>query len=131
MNSTPVSLPVGVEPVLRIVPMPRDVNMQGDIFGGWIMSQVDMAGGIVASRRAGGRVTTVAVKEFVFKHPVMIGDVLSIYAEVTQVGRTSINLSVKVYAERGLPDTQVFHVTEAKMTFVAIGDDHRPRPVDA
>ena len=123
-------LPTDREPVLRITPLPADVNMHGDIFGGWIMSQVDIAGGITAARRCGGRVATVAVNAFVFKHPVMVGDLLSLYARVVRVGRTSLTIDVEVYAERGVPDTQVFRVTEATLTFVAVGADRRPRPVD-
>ena len=111
--------------------MPSDVNMHGDIFGGWIMAQVDIAGGIVAARRAKGRVATVAVNQFVFKHPVLVGDLLSLYAKVARVGRTSITVDVEVYAERGLPDTQVFRVTEATLTYVAVGEDRRPRVVPA
>lgn len=118
------------QPVLRVQPMPRDVNMHGDIFGGWIMSQVDLAGGIVAAKRARGRVATVAVNQFVFRHPVLVSDLLSVYGDVTRVGRTSITVDVRVYAERGLPDTQVFHVTEAQLTFVAVDDHGRPRQVD-
>ena len=111
--------------------MPSDVNMHGDIFGGWIMAQVDIAGGIVAARRAKGRVATVAVNQFVFKHPVMVGDLLSLYAKVVRVGRTSITVDVEVYAERGIPDTKVFRVTEATLTYVAVGEDRRPRVVPA
>ncbi|MBW4046684.1 MAG: acyl-CoA thioesterase [Proteobacteria bacterium] len=103
--------------------------MHGDIFGGWIMAQVDMAAGIVAARRAKGRVATVAVNQFVFKHPVFVGDLLSLYADVIRVGRTSVTIEVAVFAERGIPDTQVFRVTEATLTFVAVGEDRRPRPV--
>ena len=125
----PAQLPPDREPILRIQPRPADVNMHGDIFGGWIMAQVDMAGGIVAARRAGGRVATVAVNQFVFKHPVFVGDVLSLYAMVTRVGRTSMTVEVEVYAERGIPDTQVFRVTEATLTFVAVDEQRRPRPV--
>ncbi|WP_018913695.1 acyl-CoA thioesterase [Thiomonas sp. FB-6] len=125
------SLPTHPEPILRIQPMPSDVNMHGDIFGGWIMAQVDIAGGVVAARRAKGRVATVAVNEFVFKHPVLVGDLLSLYAKVVRVGRTSITVSVEVYAERGIPDTQVFRVTEATLTYVCVGEDRKPRPVPA
>lgn len=111
--------------------MPSDVNMHGDIFGGWIMAQVDIAGGVAAARRAKGRVATVAVNQFVFKHPVLVGDLLSLYAKVARVGRTSITVDVEVYAERGIPDTQVFRVTEATLTYVAVGEDRRPRVVPA
>lgn len=122
-------LPCGREPTLRIQPRPADVNMHGDIFGGWIMAQVDMAGGIAAARRAQGRVATVAVKEFVFKHPVFVGDVLSLYADVVRVGNSSITVQVEVFAERGIPDTQVYRVTEATLTFVAVDLNRKPRQV--
>jgi len=111
------------------MPMPADANQNGDIFGGWIMAQVDIAGGTIAGRAARGRVATVAVKEFVFKHPVQIGDVLSLYAELVRIGNTSITINVEVYAERK-PDTPtVVKVTEATLTYVAIDRDGRPRPV--
>ncbi len=122
MNETQ-QLPLCREPVLRIQPRPADVNMHGDIFGGWIMAQVDMAGGIAAAKRARGRVATVAVKEFVFKHPVFVGDVLSLYAEVVRVGNTSITVQVEVFAERGIPDTQVYRVPAAALTFIAVGEN--------
>jgi len=117
------------ELALRTLAMPADVNVSGDIFGGWIMAQVDIAGGIVAGRVARGRVATVAVNQFVFKQPVQIGDVLSLYATVVRIGNTSITVDVEVYAERGREDTQVVKVTEAVLTFVAIDGDGRPRPV--
>jgi len=116
-------------PSLRVVPMPADANHNGDIFGGWIMSQVDIAGGIVAGRLARGRVATVAVNEFVFKEPVQIGDVLSLYAQVVRIGNTSITVDVEVYAERGREETKVVKVTEAVLTYVAIDRNGRPRPV--
>src|SRR2546422_7494944 len=100
-------LPEGKQPALRVVPMPADANQNGDIFGGWIMSQVDVAGGTLAGRVARGRVATVAVKEFVFKQPVQIGDVLSFYAELVRIGNTSITVSVEVYAERRPSDPKV------------------------
>jgi acyl-CoA thioesterase YciA len=122
-------LPEGKQPALRVMPMPADANQNGDIFGGWIMSQVDIAGGALAGRVARGRVATVAVKEFVFKQPVQIGDLLSFYADVVKIGNTSITINVEVYAERK-PDTpMVVKVTEATLTYVAIDRDGRPRPV--
>ncbi len=126
-----VSLPEGRAPTLRVVPMPADANQHGDIFGGWIMAQVDIAGGVVASQRARGRVGTVAVNAFLFKQPVFIGDVLSFYADVVRVGNTSITVSVEVYAQRNPADIEVVKVTEATLTYVAIGPDRRPRPVNA
>jgi acyl-CoA thioesterase YciA len=127
--SEALTLPADRIPSLRVVPMPADANHNGDIFGGWIMSQVDIAGGIVAGRLARGRVATVAVNEFVFKEPVQIGDVLSLYAQVVRIGNTSITVDVEVYAERGREDTKVVKVTEAVLTYVAIDRNGRPRPV--
>jgi acyl-CoA thioesterase YciA len=116
------------EPTLRVVPMPSDANYTGDIFGGWIMSQVDIAGSIPAIELAGGRVATIAVNSFVFKQPVMIGDVVSFYARVMRVGRTSITVDVEVYARRRELREEV-KVTEATLTYVAVDDERRPRPV--
>src|SRR5215831_18543645 len=126
MGDKPVPLP-DKEPALRVVPMPADANYHGDIFGGWIMSQVDIAGSIPASRRARGRIATVAVNSFVFKQPVMIGDLVSFYADVTRVGRTSVTVGVEVYAQRNPTDVVCVKVTEASLTYVAVGADRRPR----
>ncbi len=117
---------------LRLVPMPKDTNAAGDVFGGWIMAWTDVAGAIAAARRAGGRVVTVAVNAFQFKQPVYVMDVVSFYAEVARVGTTSITVEVSVYAERGLtaPDPgTVVKVTEATLTYVAIDEARRKRPV--
>src|SRR5689334_25231377 len=122
-------LPQDKQPALRVMPMPADANQNGDIFGGWIMSQVDIAGGTFAGRIARGRVATVAVKEFVFKQPVQIGDVLSFYADVVRVGNTSVTVNVEVYAERRPSDPTVVKVTEATLTYVAIDAGGRPRPI--
>src|SRR3989454_12756291 len=116
-------------PPLRYRTMPADANQNGDIFGGWIMSHVDIAGGVLAGRTARGRVATVAVKEFIFKQPVQVGDVLSFYAELVRIGNTSITVSVEVYAERRPSDPKVVKVTQATLTYVAIDRDGRPRPV--
>jgi acyl-CoA thioesterase YciA len=124
-----LALPAGKIPALRVVPMPADSNQNGDIFGGWIMAQVDVAGGTVAGRVARGRVATVSVNSFVFKQPVQIGDVLSFYADLQRVGRTSVTVNVEVYAERGREETQVVKVTEAALTYVAIDLEGKPRPV--
>jgi len=121
-----VALPSG-DPTLRVVPMPADANQHGDIFGGWVMSQVDIAGGVVAARRARGRVATVAVNAFVFKQPVLVGDVVSFYAEIMRVGRTSITVDVQVYAQRNPGEVICVKVTEASLTYVAVGPDRRPR----
>jgi|SRR5579871_336197 len=122
-------LPAGKEPVLRVLPMPADVNMHGDIFGGYIMAQVDVAGGIAAMRRAKGRVATVAVNSFVFKNPVFVGDLLSFYAEVVRVGRTSITVDVQAFAQRRPEETAVVKVTEAILTYVATDEQRQPRVV--
>src|SRR5258705_13877568 len=111
------------------MPMPADANQNGDIFGGWIMSQVDIAGGTVAGRVARGRVATVAVKELVFKQPVQIGAVLSFYADLVRIGNTSATIKVEVFAEPRPPDPPVVKVTEAPLASVAIDRDGRPRPV--
>ena len=123
-----VALPEGM-PVLRVVPMPADVNQHGDIFGGWIMSQVDIAGGVVAARHARGRVATVAVNSFTFKQPVLVGDVVSFFGRVSRVGRTSLTVDVEVYAQRNPGDIVTVKVTEAILTYVAVGADRRPRPI--
>jgi acyl-CoA thioesterase YciA len=117
------------EPVLRVLPMPADVNQHGDIFGGWIMSQVDIAGGVIAARRARGRVATVAVNSFTFKQPVMVGDLVTFFADITRVGRTSITVDVEVFAQRNPDDLVTVKVTEASLTYVAVGADRRPRDV--
>lgn len=115
------------QPALRVVPMPADANQHGDIFGGWVMSQVDIAGAVPAARRARGRVATVAVNSFAFKQPVMVGDVVSFYAELTHTGRTSITVDVQVYAQRNPGKVICVKVTEACLTYVAVGPDRRPR----
>ena len=114
-------------PSLRVTPMPADANFHGDIFGGWIMSQVDIAGSVPAARRARGRIATVAVNSFVFKQPVLVGDLVSFYATIEKTGRTSITVSVEVFAQRN-PDQEVtVKVTEASLTYVAVGPDRKPR----
>ena len=124
-----LTLPKGKIPALRVVPMPADANHNGDIFGGWIMAQVDVAGGIVAGRVARGRVATVSVNSFVFKQPVQIGDVLSLYADVVRIGNTSITVDVQVFAERGREEAKIVKVTEAVLTYVAIDLKGKPRAV--
>ncbi|SAL29146.1 thioesterase superfamily protein [Caballeronia turbans] len=112
---------------LRVVPQPADANVHGDVFGGWIMAQVDIAGSIPASRRANGRVATVAVNSFLFKHPVFVGDLLSFYADIVKTGNTSITVSVEVWAQRMSLAEEVVKVTEATLTYVATDRDRRPR----
>ena len=124
-----MKLPEGREPVLRVMPMPADANHHGDIFGGWIMAQVDLAGGILAGRHARGRVATVAVNAFQFKQAVQIGDLLSFYAEIVRVGNTSITVYVEVYAQRNPEEIEVVKVTEATLTYVATDQNRRPRAV--
>ena len=126
-NRTAVSLPEDMELVLRVMPMPADANANGDIFGGWIMAQVDLAGSVLPARLAKGRIATVSVNQFVFKQPVSVGDLLSFYAKVERVGRTSITVHVEVYAERNPADLQVVKVTDANLTYVAIDGDGKPR----
>jgi len=117
------------ELVLRVMPMPADSNANGDIFGGWIMAQVDIAGSILPARISRGRVATVAVNEFIFKQPVSIGDLLSFYVTVTRVGRTSVSVHVEVMAERDPENLHVVKVTEANLTYVAIDREGKPRPI--
>lgn len=126
-------LPDNRHATLRVVPMPADTNAAGNIFGGWLMSQVDIAGSVVAIRRAQGPVTTVAVTAFRFHKPVYVGDVVSLYAEVTRVGTTSITVDVAVYAERGLRQSGIVgtveKVAESTLAYVAIDANYRKRPV--
>lgn len=121
----------GEEPVLRVMPMPADVNAAGDIFGGWVMAQVDIAGAIPAMRRARGRIATVAVNSFLFKQPISVGDVVSFYARVVNTGRTSITVDVQVFAERDPAHPIVVKVTEATLTYVCLNADGSKRTVPA
>ncbi len=123
------SVPEGSELVMRVMPMPADVNANGDVFGGWIMAQVDVAGAVLPVRVARGRLATVAVNEFVFKQPVSIGDLLSFYARVTRIGRTSITVHVEVWAERHPADPVIVKVTQANLTYVAIDEQGQPRVI--
>ena len=127
--TTPLQLPDDRQLVLRVMPMPADANGNGDIFGGWIMAQVDIAGAVLPARIAKGRIVTVAVNEFIFKQPVSVSDLLSFYAKVERIGRTSVTVNVEVYAERNPADLQVVKVTEANLTYVAIDRDGQPRPI--
>nr|WP_157615688.1 acyl-CoA thioesterase [Rhizobacter sp. Root404] len=123
----PLRLPDDRQLVLRVMPMPADANGNGDIFGGWIMAQVDIAGAVLPARIAKGRIVTVAVNEFIFKQPVSISDLLSFYAKVERIGKTSVTVNVEVYAERNPANLQVVKVTEANLTYVAIDKDGKPR----
>ena len=122
-------LPVGKELVLKVIPMPADSNANGDIFGGWVMAQVDLAGSVLPARIIRGRMATVAVKEFVFKQPVRVGDILSFYSSVTRIGRTSITVDVEVFAESFRAQGEFVKVTEALVTYVAIDDQGKPKPI--
>ena len=117
------------EPTIRVAAMPSDANYTGDIFGGWLMGQVDIAGSIPALHRAKGRVATVAVNSFVFKQPIFVGDVVSFYTRIVKVGMTSITVEVEVYAQRDPAKPVCVKVTEATLTYVAVGEDRKPRPV--
>ena len=117
------------DPVLRVVPMPADANPHGDVFGGWIMAQVDLAGGILAARRSNGRVATVAVTSFVFKQPVFVGDLVSLYGSIVRTGRTSITVDVSVYTERSRLKVETAKVTEATLVYVATDEARQPRTV--
>ena len=129
MLTAPLSLPDGSELALRVMPSPADVNGNGDVFGGWIMAQVDIAGAVLPSRVAKGRIVTVAVNQFTFKQPVSVGDLCSFYARVTRIGRTSISVHVEVFAERNPANLHVVKVTEADLTYVAINPDGTPRVI--
>ena len=124
-----VELPTDKELVLKVIPMPADCNANGDIFGGWVMAQVDLAGSVVPARHVDGRMATVAVNQFIFKQPVRVGDILSFFAEVTRIGNTSITVQVEVYAERFRSQKRYVKVTEASLTYVAIDDFGKPRKI--
>lgn len=129
MTAHAAALPTDQELVLKVIPMPADCNANGDIFGGWVMAQVDLAGAVLPVRRVGGRVATVAVNEFVFKQPVRVGDILSFYSRITRVGTTSVSAAVEVWAERLDLQGQYLKVTEATLTYVAIDAKGRPRAI--
>lgn len=128
-SSEAVQLPLNKELVLKVIPMPADANGNGDIFGGWVMAQVDLAGAVLPARHTNGRMATVAVNQFIFKQPVKMGDILSFFAEVTRLGHTSVTVQVEVYAERFKAQGQYVKVTEAQLTYVAIDKNGRPRPL--
>ncbi|WP_106640855.1 acyl-CoA thioesterase [Allosphingosinicella vermicomposti] len=116
------------EAILRVVPRPGDINSNGHIFGGWVLSQMDIAAGIVAARRAQGPVATVAIEAMTFIAPILLHDIISVFAEIEKVGRTSISIRIEVIAERDRGAEEV-KVTEGLFTFVALGENHRPRPI--
>jgi acyl-CoA thioesterase YciA len=122
-------LPTDQELVLKVIPMPADCNANGDIFGGWVMAQVDLAGSVLPARYTQGRMATVAVNEFIFKQPVRVGDILSFFSKVVRIGRTSITVKVEVFAERFRNQGSYIKVTEALVTYVAIDDAGKPREI--
>ncbi len=117
------------ELTLRTLAMPADANAAGDIFGGWVMAQVDLAGAVLPARHVRGRMATVAVKEFIFKQPVRVGDILSLFASIQRIGRTSITVEVEVFAERFRAQGHYVKVTEATLTYVAIDEHGKPQPI--
>ena len=125
----PAAPPSEKELVLKVIPMPADTNGNGDIFGGWVMAQVDLAGSVIPARIIRGRMATVAVKEFVFKQPVRVGDILSFFSSVTRIGNTSITVDVEVFAESFRDQGRFVKVTEALVTYVAIDDEGKPRAI--
>ncbi|MFT5395579.1 MAG: acyl-CoA thioesterase YciA [Gammaproteobacteria bacterium] len=127
MTNTNAILPIDKQPAIKIVAMPKDANAGGSIFGGWIMSQIDIAGAVPALERAKGRIVTVAVNSIEFHEPVFIGDLISCYAEVIKTGRTSITVKVEVYAERHPSNKQTVKVTEAELIYVALDEKRKPR----
>jgi acyl-CoA thioesterase YciA len=126
---TTVELPTDQVLVLKVIPMPGDCNANGDIFGGWVMAQVDLAGSVLPARYTDGRMATVAVNEFIFKQPVRVGDILSFFSKVVRIGRTSITVKVEVFAERYRSQGTYIKVTEASVTYVAIDDNGKPREI--
>jgi acyl-CoA thioesterase YciA len=130
LTAPTAALPTDKELVLKVIPMPADCNANGDIFGGWVMAQVDLAGSVVPARHVNGRMATVAVNQFIFKQPVRVGDILSFFAEVTRIGNTSITVQVEVYAERFRSQKSYVKVTEASLTYVAIDDAGKPRKIE-
>jgi len=120
--------PPQAEPALRAIAMPADPNPHGDIFGGWLLSQMELAGGAAARRRAKGRTVTVAITAMTFHRPVFVGDEVSCYAEIIKVGKTSVTVKVESWVRRGIGDEHI-PVTEGIFTYVAVGEDRRPRPV--
>jgi len=122
----PTTLP-DRQPTLRVAAMPSDSNYTGDIFGGWLMGQVDIAGSIPAVHRAKGRVATIAVNSFVFKQPIFVGDIVSFYTKIVKTGTTSVTVDVEVYVQRDPENPTCLKVTEATLTYVAVGEDRKPR----
>ena len=124
---TIAELPKDRQPEIKIVAMPKDTNPGGSIFGGWIMSQIDIAGAVPALERARGRVATVAVNSIEFHEPVFVGDVVSCYADIIKTGHSSITIKVEVFAERNPSNKQTVKVTEAELTYVALDENRKPQ----
>ena len=128
-DSNAVQLPTDETLVLKVIPMPGDCNANGDIFGGWVMAQVDLAGAVIAAQYTGGRMATVAVNEFIFTQPVRVGDILSFFGKLVRIGRTSITVKIEVYAETFRRQGNYTKVTEALLTYVALDEQGKPREV--
>ena len=131
LRAPAVDLPTDQELVLKVIPLPSDTNANGDIFGGWVMAQVDLAGSVLPARIAQGRMATVAVNEFIFKQPVRVGDILSFFGSIKRVGRTSVTVKIEVFAEGFRRQGRYIKVTEAHLTYVAVDDQGQPRAVPA
>lgn len=129
MTHHEIGLPANRIPVLRVPATPAHTNLGGDIFGGWIMSQVDIAGSIPAVLRAKGRVVTVAVNSMTFLRPVFVGDILSLYAEVSEIGHSSLQVSIEVYAQRNPVNPECIKISDARLTYVAIDAEGKSRAV--
>ncbi len=127
--NTPTRLPKDQQPTIRVLPMPADTNAAGDVFGGWLMSQVDIAGSIEAHRYTNTRVVTIAVQEFLFLNPVFIGDLISLYTEIMHVGNTSIRIKIDGYTQRQRGSEETHKVAEAQITYVAIDENRHPCPI--
>ncbi len=123
------TLPEDRQPTIRVLPMPSDTNAAGDVFGGWLMSQVDIAGSIEAHRYAQTRVVTIAVQEFLFLNPIYVGDLVSLYTEIDHVGTSSIRIKIEGYTQRQRGSEETHMVTEAQITYVAIDENRHPRPI--
>jgi acyl-CoA thioesterase YciA len=128
-RTTTPTLPTDAELVLKVIPMPADCNANGDIFGGWVMAQVDLAGAVLPARYVNGRIATVAVNEFVFKQPVKVGDILSFFSKIQRIGNTSITVTVEVFAERFSMQGNYLKVTQANITYVAIDPSGKPQTI--
>ena len=129
-RTSTTTLPTDAELVLKVIPMPADCNANGDIFGGWVMAQVDLAGAVLPARYVQGRIATVAVNEFVFKQPVKVGDILSFFSRIVRIGNTSITVRVEVFAERIRQQGSYLKVTQANITYVAIDDNGQPKTIE-